>query len=259
MKTMMTWLLALAMALLSGVAFANAKVHSMTGNVSAAVGPAPAQPVKVGDTIPAGQTVVTAANSTVVLQFPDGQITALTPNTRMTIDAYQFNEQQKSGNILLSLVSGGMRAITGLIGRNSPDKVAYKAATATIGIRGTDVTVALDGGRVVVVVSGGSVTFTVAGGTPFTIPSGSGVTASATATGVVTLNVQSLSALLTQLPASLRNDVATALSPGTTATLNSATTSNTSAVGTSSTVTTTTTGGGREVTFTPPPTPPKSQ
>ena len=40
MKTTMTWLLGLVLALTSGFAFANAKVFSMTGNVSAAVGPA---------------------------------------------------------------------------------------------------------------------------------------------------------------------------------------------------------------------------
>lgn len=178
MKRAITWMLGVAMALTSGFAFANAKVHSMTGSVSAAVGTAPARAVKVGETLPAGQTVVTAANSTVVLQFPDGQITALTPNSRMTIEQYQFNEQQKSGNMLLNLISGGMRAVTGLIGRTSPDKVTYRAATATIGIRGTDTTIAVAGGTVSVVVNGGSVTFTmvIAGvSQTVTVPASSGI------------------------------------------------------------------------------------
>lgn len=195
MKTMMTWLLGLAMALLSGMAFANAKVHSMTGTVSAAVGPAPARAVKAGDTIPAGQTVITAANSTVVLQFPDGHLAALTPNTRMTIEQYQYNEQAKSGNLLLNLISGGMRAITGLIGRSSPEKVSYKAATATIGIRGTDTTIVIAGQTVTVSVSNGAVTFRI-GAQSVVIPAGSGVLTSTVVGAVQTITVQSTQAIL---------------------------------------------------------------
>jgi len=211
--------------------------------------------VKVGDTVPAGQTVITGANSSVVLQFPDGQLASLTPNTRMTIEQYQYNEQAKSGNILLALLSGGMRAVTGLIGRNSPDKVAFKAGTATIGIRGTDVTIALAGGVVMAVSSSGTVTFTVPGNPPVVIPAGNGVSVSATATGTVTVTITNVAQLLSQIaqtnPA-LVGTVANALSPGTSATLSSASTSNTSAVGTTSTVQT---GGDGETTieFTPPP------
>lgn len=254
MKTMMTWLLGLAMALLSGLALADAKVFSMTGTVSAATGAAPAQPVKVGDTIRVGQTAVTAANSTVVLQFPDGQLTALSPNTRMTIEQYQFNEQAKSGNILLNLVRGGMRAVTGLIGRTSPDKVAFKAGTATIGVRGTDLTIAFDGlgGPVLMTVSNGFATFTTPLGT-VTIPAGSAIVVNP-ATGAVTLNVVSIMTAMAQV-VSMENAGAIAAAvttlslPNTTATLTSAATGNTATV---STVTTT----GTEITVTPPQPPP---
>lgn len=76
--------------------------------------------------------------------------------------------------MLLSLVSGGMRAITGLIGRRSPSQVSYRAATATIGIRGTDTTIATMDGVVAVTVSDGSVTFTFNGQT-LTIAAGEAV------------------------------------------------------------------------------------
>jgi hypothetical protein len=72
---------------------------------------------------------------------------------------------------LLSLVQGGMRAVTGLIGKNSPTNVSYRAATATIGIRGTDVNIATNGKDVLVSVNDGVITFSYQGQT-ITIPAG---------------------------------------------------------------------------------------
>ena len=116
--------------------------------------------MRQGDEVAQGDTVITGANSSAVLKFDDGQVVALTANSRMTITAYQYNPATESGNVLLSLVTGGMRAITGLIGRRSPSQVAYRAATATIGIRGTDGTIATNGTDVVVTVTDGVMTFT---------------------------------------------------------------------------------------------------
>jgi hypothetical protein len=87
-------------------------------------------------------------------------VIALTSNSRMTITTYQYNPATESGSVFLSLVTGGMRAITGLIGRRSPNQVAYRAATATIGIRGTDGTIATNGTDVVVTVTDGAMTLT---------------------------------------------------------------------------------------------------
>jgi len=67
--------------------------------------------------------------------------------------------------VLLSLVTGSMRAITGLIGKASPERVAYKAGNATMGIRGTDIKFATDAGNVVMTVTTGKVSFTFNGNT----------------------------------------------------------------------------------------------
>ena len=109
-----------------------------------------------------------------VLKFDDGQVAALTSNSSMTVTAYAYNKQAGTGNVLLSLITGGMRAITGLIGKNTPDRVSYRAATATIGIRGTDVNIATAGGHVVVVVNDGSISFSF-GGQTVVIPTGRAV------------------------------------------------------------------------------------
>src|SRR6476659_468503 len=139
---------------------AGAVITSTTGTVSVQTGQASPRSLRTGDQVAQGDTVITGANSAAVLKFDDGQVVALTANSRMPVTAYQHNPQTESGNVLLSLVSGGMRATTGLIGRRAPSQVAYRAATATIGIRGTDVTIATADGNVVVSVTEGAISFT---------------------------------------------------------------------------------------------------
>ena len=143
--------LALVALFFAGLALAQntAVVTSTTGTASVQTGTGPARTLKVGDELRQGDTVFTGAASSLVLKFDDGQVAALTANSRMTVTRYQYNAQTGSGSVLLSLVNGGMRAITGLIGRRTPENVAYRAATATIGIRGTDTTQATDGKNVV--------------------------------------------------------------------------------------------------------------
>lgn len=153
-------LLALWVLLFAGLALANtATITAARGTVQAQAGTAPARVLRVGDLVRQGDTVITGAASSAVLRFEDGQVSALTANSRMTITAYQYNPQTQSGNILLSLIDGGMRAITGLIGNRTPSNVAYRAASATIGIRGTDVTIVTAQGNVVVTVNAGVISF----------------------------------------------------------------------------------------------------
>src|SRR6185437_2307948 len=130
--------------------------------------------VHEGDTVNARDVVITGAASSVVLRFDDGEIASLGPTSRMSIDAYDYNATAKTGNIFLNLLTGGMRAVTGLIGRNSPQNVAYKAATATIGIRGTDVTMAVESGETVVAVLEGAITVRV-GNQTIPVPAGDAI------------------------------------------------------------------------------------
>jgi ferric-dicitrate binding protein FerR (iron transport regulator) len=168
-------LLTFAALFLANFAFAQTAVATaVTGTAQMQTGTASPRSLRVGDEVRQGDTISTSTSSSVVLKFDDGQVAALTANSRMTITAYQFNPQARTGNVLLSLINGGMRAITGLIGRNQPERVAYRAATATIGIRGTDVTIVTNGSDVAVTVAEGSVTFTY-GGKTIVIPAGQGV------------------------------------------------------------------------------------
>jgi hypothetical protein len=154
-----------------------AVVTSVTGSAQVQTGSASPRALRQGDEVRQGDTVATAARSSLVLKFDDGEVAALSQNSRMTITAYQYQPEARTGNVLLSLITGGMRAITGLIGHTQPERVAYRAAATTIGIRGTTVDIVTDGGdKVVVTVSEGVISISYAGKTA-TVAAGQGALA----------------------------------------------------------------------------------
>ena len=67
----------------------------------------------------------------------DKALISLYENSVLKIEKYQFEEGNKTNSVLMDLLKGGLRTITGAIGKN--DKKAYELRTplATIGIRGT--------------------------------------------------------------------------------------------------------------------------
>ncbi|MBI3221908.1 MAG: FecR domain-containing protein [Nitrosomonadales bacterium] len=88
----------------------------------------------------AGDMLITAKDSYAQVQMNDGATMTLRPNSNLKIEAYQFNkEEPKADNVILRLLKGGFRTVTGLIGkRGNADAYKLHAASATIGIRGTD-------------------------------------------------------------------------------------------------------------------------
>jgi hypothetical protein len=84
------------------------------------------------------ELVATAADSYVRIRFKDGGEITLRPSTQLRIDRYAFEESRPaSDSIFLSLLKGGLRAVTGGIARRNPKAFRMETGTATIGIRGT--------------------------------------------------------------------------------------------------------------------------
>ncbi|MFZ2302587.1 MAG: FecR domain-containing protein [Gallionella sp.] len=90
-----------------------------------------------GDGIESGDTLRVGETSNMQVRFTDESIIALRSNSVFRIDDYKFESGNNLGKSFFSLVKGGMRSITGLIGKFNRDNYAVKATSATIGIRGT--------------------------------------------------------------------------------------------------------------------------
>ena len=98
-----------------------------------------------GTALGVGDALSTTRNSTVRLRFTDGGETALRPDSRITVQEYNYvRDNPQNDSLVLSLLRGGLRAITGSIGkRGNVDAYKLNVSTATIGIRGTDYTARL--------------------------------------------------------------------------------------------------------------------
>ena len=72
------------------------------------------------------------------LKLTDGGFVALDPNTEYVIEDYRFDQASSdSGRSFFNLVRGGVRFVTGAIGKVKRKNWRMRTAVATIGIRGT--------------------------------------------------------------------------------------------------------------------------
>ncbi len=85
-----------------------------------------------------GDTLNTERDSYAQIRFVDGAQMTMKPNTSIKLDDIRFTEDmQQEDSFVFGLLKGGLRAVTGLVGKRSKDKYQVGTTTATIGIRGT--------------------------------------------------------------------------------------------------------------------------
>ncbi|WP_215391093.1 FecR domain-containing protein [Polynucleobacter sp. VK25] len=95
-------------------------------------------PLTKGASLQAGDGVITGVASNAQLRMSDGAVIALRAQSEFKINQYNFNgKTDGSEKAELSLVKGGVRAVTGAIGRENKDNLKINAVVATVGIRGT--------------------------------------------------------------------------------------------------------------------------
>ncbi|HEU4853023.1 MAG TPA: FecR family protein [Telluria sp.] len=85
-----------------------------------------------------GDTLVSESNTYALIKFIDNSEITMRPNSSFTIDSFAFDEGKPDGDSAsFNLVKGGLRSVTGLLGKRNKEKFSLKTPTATIGIRGT--------------------------------------------------------------------------------------------------------------------------
>lgn len=122
-----------------------AAVTATTGTVVVQKRDGALRSVAPGSKVEVGDVVITQPNSTAQLKFTDGGDLSIAGNSQLRVDAYAFDKARpREDSLAISLLKGGLRAITGLVGKRG-DREAYKVqtGTATIGIRGTEFIAAL--------------------------------------------------------------------------------------------------------------------
>lgn len=88
-----------------------------------------------------GDVLQVGPASVLQVRFIDESIVSLRANSTFKIEDFRYTKNAADDRSIFGLVKGGMRTITGLIGKSNPKNYAITGVTATIGIRGTHFTV----------------------------------------------------------------------------------------------------------------------
>lgn len=129
---------ALALFSLSALAAPAAYLEFVTGSVLIGNRQNQTRPAEKGMALEEGDTVMTNDGRAQV-RFSDGGYFSLQPQTHFRVDEYRYSGNHDDGDhVFLSLLKGGLRTISGLVGKSN--RAAYRMTTtvATIGIRGTE-------------------------------------------------------------------------------------------------------------------------
>ncbi len=92
----------------------------------------------VGAAVKSPDRILTGAGSAAALTLQDGTVLAIGPDSALDLSQFQFNATTQEGSVLVSLLRGSLRMLTGAIARLKPEQVKVTTPTTVIGVRGTD-------------------------------------------------------------------------------------------------------------------------
>lgn len=122
-------------------AFAQGTVQYLSGTLSVQRPDGSVKVLAERSSVAVGDVITTQRDSYAQLRFSDGGQVTLRPETQVKIESYAYDEGRPDrDSFAMQLFKGGLRSLTGLIGKRSNNRNAYRmvTSTATIGIRGTD-------------------------------------------------------------------------------------------------------------------------
>ncbi|WP_018413220.1 FecR family protein [Methyloversatilis thermotolerans] len=117
-----------------------ARVEFTAGEVRAVGADGTTRPLAKGAPINSGDLVDTGSGRA-QMRFTDGALVSLQPQTQFRVDDYAFAGKPSEDKGFFSLLKGGLRTITGLVGKGNRSNYKLTTSVATIGIRGTEYSV----------------------------------------------------------------------------------------------------------------------
>jgi len=103
--------------------------------------------LKQGNEVFVEDEIMTGPKSFAVVQFLDGAKVTIKPNSEIVIEDYVYNGNSDD-RATLSLVSGGLRVITGAMAKSNPENYKVKTPVALMGVRGTEFAIQLCGDEI---------------------------------------------------------------------------------------------------------------
>ena len=96
------------------------------------------RPSSPGDSVQLSDRLSTGKTGAAAVTLKDGTVITLGPNTTVDLNQFAFNTTTQEGNVLIELLQGSVRVVTGLLGKVNPELFKIKTPTSVVGVRGTD-------------------------------------------------------------------------------------------------------------------------
>ncbi len=98
-----------------------------------------------------GEVISTGPKALAQLVFPDNSMLYIKSDSVVKLEEFHYSkEEPEKDSAVTNVFKGSMRALTGIVGKRSKDKVKYKTRVSTVGIRGTALEIWQDGDAVTV-------------------------------------------------------------------------------------------------------------
>jgi hypothetical protein len=94
--------------------------------------------LKSGDAVFESERLMSGKDGTASMILRDGTTLVLGSNSQFEVQKFAFDTTTQNGSILVNLLQGSMRMLTGLIAKINPEAIQVKTKTLSVGIRGTD-------------------------------------------------------------------------------------------------------------------------
>ena len=113
-------------------------VANLSGPLLAKKADGTSKVLAVKSSVEQGDTLISEKDTYARIKFIENIEITLRPNSQLKIDNFSFEEDKpEKDSAAFNLVKGGLRAVTGTLGKRNKEKFGMNTPTATIGIRGT--------------------------------------------------------------------------------------------------------------------------
>jgi len=114
-----------------------ARIVKLYGEVLAQAPNAESRHLSIGAPLYLSDRIISQADSYALLVFRDEGRISIQANSEFSIKHYQYKKESEQDQAVYQLITGGLRVLTGKIGKANKASFAVNTPVATIGIRGT--------------------------------------------------------------------------------------------------------------------------
>ncbi|MGB1108894.1 MAG: FecR family protein [Gammaproteobacteria bacterium] len=123
-----------------------ARMAFVRGKVSVHAEDGSKRPILTGGALFRKDEVETGPNASAVVVFRDNTRITVRPGTTFTVERYRFRDKEpERNNAFFRLVRGGLRILTGLVGKQDHRQFKLNTPVAVVGVRGTNFDVRCEG------------------------------------------------------------------------------------------------------------------